>query len=467
MNFIFLDITLLVLFLSFISFFLYKNRKKLKKEGILLLYHTRWGTKLIEKTGKKYEKILKPASYVSVVIGYLLMITIIWMFIKIVWVYVFQADLVRAIKMPPIMPLIPYLPQMFKLSWLPPFYFSYWIIILAIIAITHEFFHGIFAALYRVKTKTTGFGFFPRFLPIFTAAFVNLDEKIMAKKSSFKQRAVLSAGTFANILTALLGVILMFGFFSLTFSPAGIVYDDYAYEVVPFENITSINGVSISSSQEFLNFNQSEIKNIETSKRTYYTVKAIDQGNELAALYFNSPAIRENLTGAIIEIDGEKITSLNELSDKLSEYSPRRSIDLTMFDGQKYYNKEIKLDASPADDGSSWLGVTFIDRSQSGVIGKFISYFTSYKKPNIFYTPDFAAAQFIYDFLWWLVLISFSVALINMLPMGMFDGGRFFYLTILSITKSEKIAEKSYKYLTVIFLFALFVMMFFWAKNLF
>lgn len=467
MNFMFLDIALLIIFISLTGFFLYNNRKKLKKEGMLFLYHTKWGTKLIEKTGKKYKKILKPASYVSVFIGYILMIIIIWMFAKIVWIYVFHSDLIRAIKMPPIMPLIPYLPQIFKLNWLPPFYFSYWIIILAIIAITHEFFHGIFAALFKVKTKTTGFGFFPRFLPIFTAAFVNLDEKTMAKRSSFKQRAVLSAGTFANILTALLGVILMFGFFSLTFSPAGIVYDDYAYEVVPFENITSVNGILISNPQDFLNFNQSEIKDIKTSQRTYYTVKAIDQHNELAALYFNSPAIRENLNGAIIEIEGEKITSLDDLSNKLDEYSPGRSINLTLFNGTEYYDKRIKLEESPSGDGSPWLGITFIDKSQNGILGKFVSFFTSYKKPNVFYTPNFAAAQFIYDFLWWLVLISISVALINMLPMGIFDGGRFFYLTILTLTNSEKKAEKSYKFLTMLFLFALLVVMLFWFRNLF
>lgn len=467
MNFMFLDIALLIIFVSLTGFFLYKNRKKLKREGILLLYHTKWGTKLIKKTGEKYKKILKPASYISVFIGYILMIVIIWMFAKIVWIYVFHSDLVRAIKMPPIMPLIPYLPQMFKLNWLPPFYFSYWIIILAVIAVTHEFFHGIFAALFKVKTKTTGFGFFPRFLPIFTAAFVNLDEKIMAKKSSFQQRAVLSAGTFANVLTALLGVILMFGFFSLTFSPTGVVYDDYAYEIVPFENITSINGISISNPQEFVDFNKSKIRNIKTFEKTYYTIKAIDQKNKLAALYFNSPAIKENLTGAIIEIEGETITSLEKLSSKLSEYSPGRDISLTMFNGEEYYNKKIKLGNNPANNESSWIGVTFLDKSQNGIIGKFVSFFTSYKKPNIFYTPNFAAAQFIYDFLWWLVLISFSVALINMLPMGIFDGGRFFYLTILSLTKSEKKAKKSYKFLTMLFLFALLVVMIFWFKNLF
>ena len=39
-----------------------------------------------------------------------------------------------------------------------------------------------FAVYNKIKVKTTGFGFFPFFLPVFLAAFVELDEKKMAKK---------------------------------------------------------------------------------------------------------------------------------------------------------------------------------------------------------------------------------------------------------------------------------------------
>ena len=35
-------------------------------------------------------------------------------------------------------------------------------------------------------------------------------------------------------------------------------------------------------------------------------------------------------------------------------------------------------------------------------------------------------------------MICFSVALINMLPIGIFDGGKFFFLTVAAITKNEK-----------------------------
>ncbi len=191
MSFIIYDLVLLVIFISLISIFLYKNKKNLKRDGLLILYRTSWGLKLIEKTGNKNPRLMKFLSYASIITGYLLMVGGIYFFAKVIWIYISRADVVAAVKVPPIMPLIPYLPQMFKLSWLPDFYFTYWIVILAIIAVSHEFAHGIFSAYHKIKIKTTGFGFFPYFLPVFLAAFVELDEKKMEKKTTSSSISIL------------------------------------------------------------------------------------------------------------------------------------------------------------------------------------------------------------------------------------------------------------------------------------
>ncbi len=63
--------------------------------------------------------------------------------------------------------------------------------------------------------------------------------------------------------------------------------------------------------------------------------------------------------------------------------------------------------------------------------------------------------------------MSLSVALINMLPVGIFDGGRFFYLTILALTKSEKIAKRSFVFLTQFFIFLLLLLLIFWGISFF
>jgi membrane-associated protease RseP (regulator of RpoE activity) len=145
------------------------------------------------------------------------------------------------------MPLVPYLPQAFKLNFLPPFYFTYWIIILAVVAIFHEFAHGILMRRYGVKIKSTGFGFFPFFLPIFLAAFVEQDEKSMKKKKPFEQMAILSAGTFANVLIGIFFFLIMVLFFVLSFSSAGVVFTDYSYTAIPIAGISSINNFSVNN----------------------------------------------------------------------------------------------------------------------------------------------------------------------------------------------------------------------------
>ena len=154
------DIILLILFVLFASFFLYLKRNNLKKEGILLLYRTKWGIKLINSVGRKYQRTLKALSYAAIFIGYILMIMIIYLIVDSVYLY-FTSSIAETIKAPPITPLIPYFPQIFGLqSFFPPFYFIYFITSILIVATVHEFSHGIFAKRYGIRIKSTGFACF-------------------------------------------------------------------------------------------------------------------------------------------------------------------------------------------------------------------------------------------------------------------------------------------------------------------
>lgn len=466
MSFIKYDIALLVLFVLFVSVFLYRKRKNLKKEGLLFLYKTSWGIKLIDKTAKRFPKTLKFLSYISIGFGYFLMASMLYLFGKIVYLYISFPEIVRAVKIPPIMPLIPYLPQAFKLDFLPDFYFIFWIVILAIIAISHEFAHGIFMRRYNIKIKSTGFGFFPFFLPVFLAAFVEQDEKSMEKASRFEQKAVLAAGTFANILTAALFFIVMILFFSFAFTPSGIVFDNYAYTVVGVGAISMVNNISIDNAdyEKILELtNEKGFTKIQTSEEEYLITRnflELQKNNqEFIAVFLDAPAINSELTGVISEIEGVRMTSLEDLSKTLNRYSPGDKINIKTSEG----NYEIVLEEYPEDSGKAWLGISFADTQRKGAFGKIINFLTSFKKPHIFYEARFGASEFIYDFLWWLVLISFSVALVNMLPMGIFDGGRFFYLTVWGLTKSEKKAKKWFAFMTYFLLFLVLLLMVFWA----
>jgi len=91
-----------------------------------------------------------------------------------------------------------------------------------------------------------------------------------------------------------------------------------------------------------------------------------------------------------------------------------------------------------------------------------------FKEPNVYYNPKFDGwSEFIYNLLYWISLINILVALINMVPAWIFDGGLFFYLTISSITKSEKSAKKVINLMNKFLLLLIIVIMIKWVISFF
>jgi len=78
-----------------------------------------------------------------------------------------------------------------------PFWF--WIITIAIILIPHEFMHGVIARMEKVRLKSVGL----LLLAIFPGAFVEPDEKQLAKKGLWTKLRVFAAGSFINITIGL------------------------------------------------------------------------------------------------------------------------------------------------------------------------------------------------------------------------------------------------------------------------
>ncbi|MEK6819808.1 MAG: M50 family metallopeptidase, partial [Nanoarchaeota archaeon] len=204
----------------------------------------------------------------------------------------------------------------------------------------------------------------------------------------------------------------------------------------------------------------------------FVTTKKFFEGqkeNAQVIIYYDSPAINAELESIILKINGEKVISVSSLENEISKYSPREKITLTLIgDDENIYDKDIILGEHPEDENKAWLGVGFTQQRTSGIMGKVYLALSSFKNPSVYYEPKFDGMSiFIYNLLWWLVLISISVALVNMLPVGIFDGGRFFYLTILALTKSEQKAKNSFALATYAILFLIFVLMFFWAVSFF
>lgn len=472
-NFIVVDLILLFLFTLFLGIFLYVNRKHLGKEGSLILYRTKWGVKLINYVGKKYKRTLKFLSYVSITLGYILMVVILILIFQTVYLYL-TTPIAKVIKAPPIVPLIPYFPQIFGLqSFFPPFYFTYFIIAIIIVATLHEFSHGIFAKRYGIKIKSTGFAFLKYFPAIF-GAFVEQDDKQMSKKKKLEQMAVLSAGVFANIIITLLFFLLLIGFFHFAFSPMGVSFDSYSYSAVGISSIISVNGHVATNAgyEKILNLlNETGLNKIKTSNGRYVSTKEFfsqqNETNGQIILYDDAPAINANLGSVIQEINNIKITDVKKLETELMKYKSGDEITIKSIKNNGSVVDKIILIENPKKNGRAYLGVGFFDKSRSGVISKIYILVSGFKKENVYYEPKYEISVFVYDLVWWIIIINLLVALFNMLPFGFLDGGRFFYLTILGITKSKKIAEKSFSGVTYLLFFLLVVLIIKWIFSFF
>ncbi|MGV8142580.1 MAG: site-2 protease family protein [Candidatus Pacearchaeota archaeon] len=466
-SFIVYDLVFMILFGIVTFFILHRHKENLKRQGWMFLYHTKVGLKFIDWVAKKFERVLKPLSYVVITSGYILMASILWMISRTVWLYVTTPIPQELKNLPPIAPLIPYFPKLFGLeSFFPPLYFTYFLVALAIVAVSHEFAHGIFARLWGIKVKTTGLAFFGPFF----GAFVEPDEKKMAIAPKKHQLSILAAGTFANILMTIVFGLLLWGFFAVSFTPGGVVFNAYAQSVVNVTDINHVENYSVVSIDSIYDLTHEGLNKLQVGDMTYYAPREaltseILNANEQIIVFDDAPAIRENLFGAITSIDGVPIKSTADLSNSLQSLTPGEEIIVTTVDKDGVHHT---YNFAPDErNGKAYFGIGFYPQETEGFRGAIKSVFAKVKAPNTYYVPtwDGEFAQFIYDMLWWVVVINILVALMNMLPVSILDGGRFFYITIIGITGSEKAARKAYSWISWFILLLLVAMMGKWTIN--
>ena len=310
---------------------------------------------------------------------------------------------------------------------------------------------------------------FLKYFPVIFGAFVEQDDKQMIKKRKFEQMSVLSAGVFANILTAILFFIILGIFFSFAFAPAGVAFDTYSYSPVNISSISMVNGMMLTSpSYENImeKINETGLNKIKSGNSSYLITKTglENQKDNFGYIiaYDDAPAINANLSDIITEINGIKIDNLEKLKSELEKYQAGEEITVTEKTGSGFLDKKLVLEENPSKPGAAWLGIGFYEKNDGKLKKIIYTIIFSFKNPNIYYHANWELSQFFYDLFWWIIIINLFVGLFNMLPMGIFDGGRFFYLTILKITKSKRTAKTAFKLITWLFLLLFFILMLRW-----
>jgi len=379
------DLLFLVIFGLIVLAIMLLNKKRTELQKIafpflyMVIYRTKLGLTKMDKLAKKFPRALNIISYISIIIGYVGMAFIIFFLLEGAFDFLFN-------NMPSPVGLV--LPGVETVPGLPKLSFWHWIITIFVLASVHEFSHGVFARLNKIKVKSSGFALLGIILPLVPAAFVEPDEKEMSKASKKAQLSVLSAGSFANFITAIVALLI------------------FAFVLAPISgNMLQETGVVIANLEE----------------NSPATLAGIKPGEE------------------ILSINGIQIENLQSFKQEMEKYSSYEKIDLET-NASTYY---IKLGENINDPEKAHLEVILDSKEQI-------------YNPEI---QDKYGTFFIKFFVWltilfsWLFMINLGVGMFNLLPLGILDGGKMFYLGVLGLTKNnEVLTDKIWKWTNIFFI---------------
>jgi len=361
------------------------NKKKVELQKILfpllyiIMYKTEWGLKKMDSIAKRLKKHRDKLTYTSISVGFLGMLVIVYSFGLSVYKYFFVE------KTQMVAPLLPGA----DVPGLPHLSFIHWIIAIFVLATVHEFAHGIFARLYDIKIKSSGFAIFGLVLPIIPAAFVEPDEEQMEKKSKKAQLAVMSGGAFSNFIFA------------------GIFFLILALIMAPITGLmTEEKGVIIAG---------------------------IDEGGpaEIAGMQVGE---------IIISINGDSVKTTEEILTKLNQTGPYEKITLST-ENNPY---SLTLAQHPQGENKGYMGLSLalkigLSENISNTFGRILF--------NIF--------MWFSILINWLFITNLMVGLVNLLPIGIVDGGRMFSIALSTVIKDEKKSKLIFSIVSLLLLAAL------------
>lgn len=376
-------------FLAFLAIFVFLKRKNLDTKFIIpyflyfSMYRTTLGLKLMDSMAQKYKRAMTFLGYLGVLIGFLGMALIIYGLINNIYVMYTRPEATPGVGL--------VLPIKAKGIFFVPFF--YWIISIFVIAVVHEFAHGLIARAHNLKVKSSGFAFLGLVIPIIPAAFVEPDEKALRKRPSKEQLSVFAAGPFSNIAAAFLFL--------------GIA----SFILAPIANaLIEPNGVKIN---EYAKGNQ--------------TFPAKSAGMQIGEI--------------VQQVDNEPTPYVENMSKILKSKKPGETVFIKT-DKSVY---EIRLAKNPENESLAYIGA-YLEQSTKIKDNVKINYGEFLPNSLIWLYGLFAI----------LFILNFGIGLFNLVPIGPLDGGRMMQLVLHKIFNKEK-GDKMWHYIGLFFLIIIFI----------
>jgi membrane-associated protease RseP (regulator of RpoE activity) len=392
------NLLLTILILLAFGLFVVIERKRFDVEGkVVFLYKTKIGLKLMKRMAK-FKRIINIYSTIGVFVALAGIAFVLYLFIP----YLYLMITSPTTTFPAVAPLFPVSISVGGIPVLIGVPILYILIAIILLAALHEASHGVVALSKNIKIKSTGFGFLFGVLPL---AFVEPDEKKIVKAKRIDRLRIFSAGAFTNVV---LGFIFLGAYLALS------------------HFIVSANMISYSP---------------------YYL--------DVSTVVNSSPASIVSLpvNSTVSEINGHKFYSEQEALSDLN-VKPGQYVNFTLTNG-KVYSMRTTYNSSINNTYHSYIGV---------------GGFFSLAKPPAFIIEPISVTAFpnntfssqslywIDGLFLWLWVISFSLAIVNILPLSyLVDGGKIFFDALGYVVKNEKKALAILN--TVAFLFILLLVL--------
>ncbi|MBN1896395.1 MAG: site-2 protease family protein [Candidatus Aenigmarchaeota archaeon] len=318
-----------IIFVILLALLVYKDRKSFQRESIFLLRRSKRGRGFLTKIGTTCPGGWKVVGFVSVITGFI---------VSVLGLKMLFDNLVAAIQAGASAPSLalllpsPTAEPIFGYGYLAvPFW--YWIICLALLALVHEGFHGIFTAREKVRIKSLGFGI----LAVIPLAFVEPDEKALEKKGMWPALRVFSAGSFANFLLAIVSVIIFVGMITSIYSASGVNFQTYPFAKVQLSDIGTIGGNAVYGEDGIIsileNYGENDTLQLTAGNDTYFIKKKYLEeqlGEGEIILFKDYPAARAGIEGTIVKVNDDEIMDLADLSFALEKAGVNTDIEVTV-----------------------------------------------------------------------------------------------------------------------------------------